>query len=474
MIWNLLFDGNKAMKRCDVAIVGGGPGGYVAALRAAQLGARTCVIEERELGGTCLNRGCIPTKSLLESARIYTEVQKGEQFGVSIQGASIDFAQAALRKNEVVGRLRGGVESLLKAAGVGVLAGRGSVLDAKVVAVSGSQEQEISASKIILASGSKPARPGFFPFDDDKVITSDEILQWIELPESLLIVGAGAVGVEFACIFAAFGVKVTLVEMMEQVLPGMDPDVARELYRALRRKRVVVHTGTKIERLEIRNQGIAAEVSQGETIEAEKALISVGRQPCSQDLGLEALDIVLERGFIEIDEHLRTNIDNIYAIGDVTGKNLQAHLASRQGEVAVENALGEEKVVNYDVVPACVFTEPEIGVVGLTEAQALERGVEVKVGKFPFTASGKAQVLGETAGFVKIVGDGKSGQILGVHIIGPRATDLIAIGVLAIELEATMESLAETVFAHPTISEAVKEAAEDWLGRAIHLPQRKG
>ncbi len=461
------------METCDVAVVGGGPGGYVACLRAAQLGARACVIEERELGGTCLNRGCIPTKSLLETARIYTEVQKAGQLGISIPGASIDFARAALRKDEVVNRLRKGVEALLKAAGAEVFVGRGSLLDAKVVGVSGSQRREISASKIILATGSEPARPGFFPFDENKVITSDEVLQWSELPESLLIVGAGAVGVEFACVFAAFGVKVTLVEMLEQVLPGMDADLAQELYRALRRKRVVVHIGTKIEKLEVRNQGIAAEISQGETIEAEKALISVGRQPCSRHLGLEALGLVLERGFIEIDEHLRTNIDNVYAIGDVTGKNLQAHLASRQGVVAAENALGEEKVLNYDAVPACVFTEPEIGVVGLTEAQAREKGVEVKVGKFPFAASGKAQVLGETGGFVKIVGDGKSGQILGVHIIGPRATDLIAIGGLAIELKATVQSLAETIFAHPTISEAVKEAAEDWLGRAIHLPQRK-
>jgi dihydrolipoamide dehydrogenase len=236
-----------------------------------------------------------------------------------------------------------------------------------------------------------------------------------------------------------------------------------------------VHTGTKIEKLEVRNKGVAAEVSQGEAIEADKALISVGRNPCSDDLGLEALGLGLERGFIEIDERLRTNIDNIYAIGDVTGKNLQAHLASRQGVVAAENALGEAGgCVNYDAVPACVYTEPEIGSVGFSEAGAREKGLEVKVGTFPFTALGKAQVLGETAGFVKMVGDGKTGQVLGVHIVGPRATDLIAVGGLALELKVSMESLAETVFAHPTISEAVKEAAEDWLGKAIHLPQRKG
>ena len=462
------------MEKYDVAVVGGGPGGYVAGLRAGQLGARTCVIEERELGGTCLNRGCIPTKSLLETARIFAEINKAGQFGISTQGARIDFAKAAERKDEVVGRLRRGVETLLKVAGVEVVTGRGTLLDANVVSVSGSEPQEISASKIILATGSRPARPGFFPFDDERILTSDEVLQWAELPESMLIVGAGAVGVEFACMFAAFGIKVTLVEMMEQLLPGMDADLAQELYRALRRKRVAVQTGTKIEKLEVRSEGIAAEVSQGETIEAHKALISVGRAPCSQDLGLEAVGLKLQRGFIEIDEHLRTNIDNVYAIGDVTGKNLQAHLASRQGVVAAECALGEQGKVNYDAVPACVFTEPEIGTVGLTEAQAQEKGVEVKVGKFPFTALGKAQVLGETAGFIKIVGDGKSGQILGVHIIGPRATDLIAVGGLAVELKASMQQLAETVFAHPTISEAVKEAAEDFLGRAIHLPQRKG
>ena len=453
----------------DILVLGGGPGGYVAAIRAAQLGARTALIEERELGGTCLNRGCIPTKALVESARAFSVARRGAEFGVACSDVRPDYARMSQRKDEVCARLRKGVESLLKKNKVEVIAGRGRLADRHTIEVASQEARKVSAHNLILATGSEPLKLANFPFDGKSVLTSDDALRLQGIPKSLLVVGGGYIGVEWASIFGELGARVTVVEMMDQLLPRSDADLAKELFRIFRKSGMDIHLQTQVKSVKVQDDGVACELSSGKSVVAEKVLVSVGRALNSREIGLEAAGVKSERGAILIDEHCRTNVPNIYAIGDVTGKIQLAHVATRQGIVAAECATGHDRKMDYRVVPSCVFTNVEIGSVGLTSAECAAAKIEVKESRFPFMALGKAQAIGETQGWAKIIAEAKSGEVLGVHVIGAHASDVIAEAGLAMAMEATVEEIAHTIHAHPTMPEVFSEAALAWLGRGIHF-----
>jgi len=457
------------MNSYDIGIIGSGPGGYVAAIRAAQLGASVCIIEYRELGGCCLNRGCIPTKAMLHCAHVYQMAKHGAEFGVKCGKPELDLAQVHKHKDTVVARLRQGVAGLMKKNKVTVLEGTGRLTGAHEIAVARADgEERIQCDKIILATGSESRRLPGMPYDGETVLSSDGLLTMAAVPKSLLVVGAGAIGCEWAGMFADFGASVTVVEVLDQVLPGLDADVGKEMLKAFKKAKMKVYTGTQVDSLKATAKGVKAELSNGKTVQAEKALIAVGRGLCSDELGLEDVGVAVGNGAIQINEHCQTSVPHIYAIGDVTGKMLLAHLASRQGIVAVEHAMGHESAINYNQVPACIFTDPEVACIGLTEAQAKEQGLDYKVSKFQFQASGKAQAMAAATGFVKLIGDAKYGEILGAHIVGPRASDYIAEIAVAMKLEATVAEVADTIHPHPTLSEGIMESAEGWYGRMIH------
>jgi len=459
----------------DVAVIGAGPGGYVAAIRAAQLGGNVCVVEKNTLGGTCLNRGCIPSKALLHVAKLCASVRGGEKFGLTVSDLCLDYSRLTQYKDAVVGRLNRGVAALLKANNVTVIEGVGRLTGKRQVTVgTGSGETVLEVGKIILATGSEVGRAPVFPFDDQYVITTDEALRWDRLPGRVLIVGAGASGCEFASALRDFGAEVCLVELLDQVLPGLDPDLAAELTRAFKKKGVDVRTGTRIESMTVQDGRVLAKAGD-DTLEADVAIICTGRALNTGELGLEELSIRMDGKAIAINEHCQTSEPNIYAIGDNTGKSLLAHVAMRQGIVAAEHALGKDSTVDYALIPGCVYTEPEVASVGLTEAAARESGRKARSAKFPFMALGKAQAIGESEGFVKIVADEETDEVLGVQIIGPKATEMIAEATMVIRLEGTVEELAGTMHAHPTLSEAFPEAAELFLGQAIHTiaPRKK-
>jgi len=454
----------------DVMIIGSGPGGYVCAIRAAQLGTNVAIVESREMGGTCLNRGCIPTKALLETASIFSRAKNAENFGVKVSGVSIDMSKAMANKDAIVAKLRGGVEFLMKKNKIDVIKGTARLAGRKKVAVTDASGavKEYSTEKIVIATGSEPARPKMFPFDEKYVLTSDEMLKLKSIPKKLLVVGGGYIGSEFASMFREYGSDVTVVEMLDRILPLSDADVSAELTKAFKKAKIKVLTGTKIESLQVKNRKVSAKLSNGEKMTFDKALISVGRGANAQDIGLEAAGVQMDGPFIGINEHCQTNIPNIYAIGDVTGKLMLAHCASKQAIIAAEHAHDHNVSMSYRVVPAVVFTHPEAANVGLTEAEAKEKGVKVKVSKFSFQALGKALVMGETTGFAKIVADEQTGEVLGVHLIGPHVSDLIAEAALAMQMEATVSEIAHTIHAHPTLAESLMESAESWLGMGIH------
>jgi dihydrolipoamide dehydrogenase len=464
-------------KTYDVAIIGSGPGGYVAAIRAAQLNLSVLIIEkESRLGGVCTLRGCIPTKALLHTADLLEETRHGAEVGVATREVRLELAAAMKHKEKVVRQSSNGVAFLMKKNKVDVVNGFGRIAGPGRVSVAASDGAETvyAAKNILVATGSTPRSLPGLEIDHQVILSSDSILEVTEIPKSLLVVGSGAVGVEFASMFARFGSKTVIVEILPRIVPVEDEEISRELAAAFKRQGIAVYVDTRIEKLTRTDQGaeVLARSTSGKTesFRAEKILMAVGRKPLSEGIGLEAAGVVTEKGYIRVDGLMRTSVPGIYAIGDVVPTAQLAHVASAEAVVAVEHMAGKEaRPLNYDQVPGCTYSSPEIGSIGLTEARARERGYDVAVGKFPFAANGKARILNETSGFVKIVGEKKYDEILGVHIIGPRATELIAEAGTALRLEATSEELVRTIHAHPTLSEAIHEASEAVEGVPIHI-----
>ena len=463
-------------REAQVCVIGAGPGGYVAAIKAAQLGLKTVVVERWALGGVCLNTGCIPTKAMLRSANLFDSFKHAEEFGIQADNVRVDFGQVLKFRDKVVKQLTGGVGALLQSQGVEVVRGQAEVLGAGRVRVGGDDGGEIRAENIIIATGSAPVKLPIPGADGPGVIDSDGALRLTEVPGRMLVIGGGAVGCEWANVFHAFGSKVTLVELLPTLLPVEDEEMGRTLGRIFQKRGIDVRTSAKVAQIGEGQGGarvctVEAEDGKREEITVDCVLIGVGRRPVTDGLGLEQAGVKTERGFVVVDDHLRTNVPGIYAIGDITGKKLLAHLASHQGIVAVENIAGHDQPMDYKVVPGCTYTHPEVASVGLTEKQAQEAGHDVLVGRFPFQASGRAQTAGDTDGMVKVVADRKYGELLGVHIIGPEASEMIPEGALALKLEATLEDITTTIHAHPTLAEATMEAALAATGQAIHLPK---
>jgi dihydrolipoamide dehydrogenase len=467
------------MSEREIGIIGGGPGGYVAAIRAAQLGAKVTLIEKDELGGICTNWGCIPTKALLRGVELLESVEGAKDFGIQVEQVAVDFSKLMARKERAVKTLVSGVGGLMKSNGIEVIKGKARLISPQKIEVVDEKQQKVpyQVRKIIIATGSISAD---LPIPGAKlagVIDSDGALQLTKIPESMVIIGAGPIGLEFGTIFAALGTKVTILEMLPQILPSEDPEVASALDKSLKRFKILTLPGCQVKEITTGSEGkrkVVALTGEGEkAFDAEYVLVAVGRKPNIEGLGLREVGVRFSKKGIEVNEKMETNIPGVYAIGDVTGQWLLAHFASAQGEVAAENATGQEVLLNSRVVPRCVYTLPEVAAVGLTEKQAREAGYELKVGRFPFAANGKATVIGERNGFVKMVAETKYDEILGVHIFGPHATDLIGEAVLAMRLEGTAADIAQAIHPHPTLTEALKEAAFDVDGRAVHIPPRK-
>jgi dihydrolipoamide dehydrogenase len=461
----------------DVVVIGAGPGGYVAAIRVAQLGGKVAVIDSREVpGGTCLNVGCIPTKALVHSAWLLDHLKKAETFGVVASGVELDFGKAARNKNKVVDGLTRGVGGLIKANGIDYLHGTAQFVDANTVSVNG---DSITFDKAIVASGSVPARPPIPGIDDQRCVDSTGMLALEEQPRRVLVLGGGVIGCEFASIYASFGSEVTVVEMLSNLIPMEDADAGKALEKDFRRRKITLQLGSRVERLEGSTGGVTAHFTDAKgaagSIEADIVLVATGRVPNVKDLNLEAAGIGYDpRSGIATNEQMRTNVGHIYAIGDCAGKWQLAHTASREGEVAAENAMGHPALVDYKAVPRVVYTEPEIAAVGMTEAEAREEyGDDVRVGTFPFAANSRAQIYGDTTGFVKVIYEDRWHELLGVVMVGGHVSDLITAGVVALEAESTVETIAHSIQAHPTLAESIKEAALDAMGQVVHMPPRR-
>ena len=460
-----------------IVIVGAGSGGYVAAIRAAQLGARVTVVESAAVGGLCLNWGCIPSKALLACADLASKIKKAEEFGIMLAGpVSYDLPRMVARKNKIVATLVKGVRSLLATWKVELLEGRGTLGDAsKVRVIKGDGTEALfGPDAVILGTGTLPPALPNLPLDGDRVISSREILDLETIPNSLLIVGGGVEGCEFASLFSALGTRVTIVEMLPRILPGEDEEVSALLTAELKKQGVTILPGTRVDKVSVGADGVTTSFADGKPVTFSKVLVSVGRRFNTLQLGLEAAGVELgRRGEIVVNQRMETNRPGIYAIGDVVGTAMLAHVASAQGKVAVRNILGQPAEMRYDVVPAGIFTFPEIGRVGLTEEEARQQGMEVKIGKFRPVGLGKAHATGETTGLMKIVTNAKTRKIVGVHLVGSHAADLIHEAAVAMQMGATAETIAETIHAHPTMPEGLMEAAEDVDSMAIHLARRR-
>ena len=453
----------------DVAVLGGGPGGYECAIRCAQLGLKTALVEARELGGTCLNRGCIPTKALLHGAEIYDYAKNGGDFGLITDGLTLNYPRLAAYKDEKVKKLVAGIEALEKAHGVEVIRGFGRLTGPNAMDVEG---RGITYDKLILAMGSAPAKPPVPGMETAH--TSDDVLSATNLPSAAIIIGGGVIGIEFATLFASLRKKVTIIEMMPDILPGCIPEITGKLKALLKKKGVEFILGAKV-----------VEVARGRTVRFEKdgvtderqsatVIVCAGRRPMTRDCGLETIGLQTDRrGFIEVDEGLRTAVKDVYAIGDITGKIQLAHVASAQGMVAAANCAGKDRAMRYDRVPACIYTSPEIGYIGLTEEAARAQGYEVETGGFNIAANGRCLVMNENTGLVKLVAEKGTGRILGCQIMAPRATDMIAEIAAVMEYEGTVESLSNVIHPHPTVSEIIAEAVHDVEGLAVNAMPRK-
>jgi dihydrolipoamide dehydrogenase len=467
-----------AEQQYDLVIIGSGPGGYVAGIRAGQVGLKTAVVEKDPfLGGTCLHRGCIPTKALLENAEVWTKIQKSKEFGITVGEVKLDWKAVQDRKQGVVDQNSKGIDFYFKKYKVDKVTGFGKVVDRNTVEVTaeGGGTSRLKTKNILLAMGSVPRDLPHIKADGKRIINSDHILKIESVPKSMLVIGAGAVGCEFASIFSRFGTKTTVVEVMPQLLPIEDEEIAKEFTRIFKKKGIEVFTDAKVLSCEVTENGVRSTIEtkgKQQVIETEVVLSATGRRPVTENCGLEKTKVKLDqRGFVQVDPYMRTAEQGIYAIGDIVPTPALAHCASAEGILAVEHMKGMQvRPINYDHVPNATYTEPEVASVGLTEAKAKERGFDVKIGKFPLTANSKNKIMGADGGLVKYVADAKYDELLGVHIVGPKATELIAEACAALELEATSESIAKTIHAHPTLSESLMEAAEDVAGHSIHKP----
>ena len=451
----------------DVVVIGGGPAGYVAAIKASQLGGKVALVEKDVVGGTCLNRGCIPTKTYLKNAEILETIHQAGQRGIMLASTDykIDMEKIVAGKNEVVKTLTNGVAGLLKSYGVKTYQGLGKITKDKKVSVDG--KETIEARKIILAGGSKPSRIKIPGMESRLVMTSDEILDLKEIPEHLAIIGGGVIGIELATVFRAYGSQVTIIEMEDRLAPMMDRELSLELARIAKEKQIKVMTGTKLLKLEERKGKLQIDTDQGE-FEADKALLSIGRVADLSALG--EVEFEMERGKVKVNDKMETSIEGIYAAGDMNGKWMLAHAAFKMGEVAAANAMGKEEKVKLDYTPSCIYTMPEVGSVGLTEDAAKEK-YEIAIGRFHFGANGRALASGERSGFVKVIIDKKYGEILGVHIVGPSATEMINEAAALMSMEITAHEVSEIIHGHPTFSEAFMEAVADSLKKCIHKPR---
>lgn len=453
-----------------VVVIGAGPGGYEAAIYAAKRGYEVTLIEKEQLGGTCLNKGCIPTKALLAVTDTLATVKKASVFGIETQAVINNFGYSFNRKNEVVNGLINGIDYLMKANGVNVINGLGQLKNDNTVIVhkTDGTREEISADKIILATGSVPSKPSFLNYNKKSIVTSDEILELDEQPKSIIVVGGGVIGCEIGQYLKRMGTEVTIVELMEHLLPFEDADVAKQLERQFKKEKIKVITKKKVESVNVTESGVQVILQDGVEIEAEKLLISIGRQPFTEGLGLENTNIrVSERGLIEVDQKMRTSIEGIYAIGDIVNSPQLAHVASKEAITAVDDICGDAIEITYKAVPRCVYTDPEIACVGITEEQAKNQSIAYTIGSFNFSALGKAKASDKTTGFVKVIVNQKD-EIIGGEIVGAHGTDMLQILTLAIDLGLTAKRVGQSIFPHPTLSEGIMEALHDVHKRSIH------
>lgn len=457
----------------DCLVIGSGPGGYVAAIRAAQRGLKTALIEAREIGGTCLNRGCIPSKALIANAEVLRKIREAHTFGISVDHVSFNYAEMKKRKDDVVNGIRHNLEGLIASNKITIFRGYGKMLSPYEVAVTGQDEAILEGKTIILATGSEPRGLPNIPYDYERIHDSTSLLEITELPKKIVIIGGGVIGCEFACLFNAFDVDVTIVELLPNILPTEGKNVSDTLAASLKNKGIKIETSVVVEKVEHKKNDMEVHLADGRSLSADCVLVSTGRKYNTDSVGLEKAGVIVEKdGSIPTDETMRTNIPHIFAIGDITGKWILAHVASHQGMIAADNAAGYSNRMNYNAVPAVIFTNPEIGTIGLTLERAIEEGYDAKIGKFPFQALGKSQATIETEGFAQVIVEKTTGQILGAQVVGFEAATLIAEMAVAIGNELTIHSISETIHAHPTIAEAWMEAAFLATDMPLHLPPK--
>lgn len=467
--------GVRFMQEFDLIVIGGGPGGYVAAIRASQMGLKTALVEREHVGGTCLNRGCIPTKALLHASEILWSINNCSDIGIEVENIKVDIKKVYEKKDKIVKKLRSGIEYLLKNNNITVFKGEGCFIDKNTIKVSGAENSILSGKNVIIATGSVPSVPPIPGADSGSVQTSDNILSLDgELPKSIAIIGGGVIGIEIATIFSDFGSQITIIEMMEHILPGIDVEVSGILRKNLEKKGIKIYTDSKVKSIEGNPKKVCSfeQSGQSHSIESDAVLVSAGRRPYTQGLNIEALGIKQTRGFIQVDKNMETSIPGVYAIGDVIGGIQLAHVASSEGICAVESIAGKESKINKNLVPSCIYSRPEISCIGMTEQEALSKGYRIRIGKFPMSANGKSMIMGETEGMVKLITEEKTGEVIGAHIIGARATDMIGEIAALMNAEGTIEELSQTIHPHPTVCETIMEAAHDVDGLCVHIPRK--